>query len=198
MSAQELEKGGLSRDVNDSPNSHDGTFIDPEVEKTLIRKLDWNLIPLVSMLYLLAFLDRSNIGNARIAGMTEDLHLTGGRYNWLLTVFYITYIVFTFCIIFWKIFPPHRWAAFVVFGWGAVATCQAATVSWTGMMVCRALMGVFEIAFGPGVPYLLSFFYLRHELGFRSGIFLAAAPLATCFAGALAYGELHHSLLQGL
>ncbi|KAI4202701.1 MAG: hypothetical protein LQ350_002367 [Teloschistes chrysophthalmus] len=42
--------------------------------------------------------------------------------------------------------------------------------------------------FGPGIPYLLSFFYLRHELGLRIGIFLAAAPLATTFAGALAYG----------
>lgn len=101
---------------------------------------------------------------------------------------YIAYILFTFSILFWKIFPPHAWAAFVVFGWGIVATVQASTTSWAGMMVCRFLMGAFEEGFGPGIPYLLSFFYLRHELGFRSGIFLASAPLATCFAGALAYG----------
>lgn len=55
-------------------------------------------------------------------------------------------------------------------------------------MVLRFLMGVFEAAYGPGIPYLLSFFYLRHEVGVRIGVFLAAAPLATCFAGALAYG----------
>lgn len=55
-------------------------------------------------------------------------------------------------------------------------------------MALRFLLGVFEAAYGPGIPYLLSFFYLRHELGFRSGVFLSAAPLATCFAGALAYG----------
>lgn len=47
---------------------------------------------------------------------------------------------------------------------------------------------MFEAGFGPGIPYLLSFFYLRTELGFRIGIFLSAAPLATTFAGALAYG----------
>ncbi|KAK7967875.1 uncharacterized protein PG986_002152 [Apiospora aurea] len=47
----------------------------------------------------------------------------------------------------------------------------------------------FLSGFGPGIPYLLSFFYLRHELGFRSGLFLAGIrPLATCFSGALAYG----------
>lgn len=50
------------------------------------------------------------------------------------------------------------------------------------------LTGLFEAGYGPGIPYLLSFFYLRHELGFRIGIFLSAAPLATTFAGALAYG----------
>lgn len=45
-----------------------------------------------------------------------------------------------------------------------------------------------EAGFGPGIPYLLSFFYLRHELGLRIGLFLSAAPLANTFAGALAYG----------
>jgi MFS family permease len=56
------------------------------------------------------------------------------------------------------------------------------------MMALRFLMGVFEAGFGPGVPYLLSFFYRRHELGLRCGLFLSAAPLANTFAGALAYG----------
>lgn len=88
----------------------------------------------------------------------------------------------------WKRFPPHRWAAFVILGWGVISSCQAATNTWAGEMVLRFFLGAFEACYGPGIPYLLSFFYLRHEVGFRSGIFLAAAPLATCFAGALAYG----------
>lgn len=88
----------------------------------------------------------------------------------------------------WKIVPPHMWAAFCVAGWGIVATLQSATYSWSGMMACRFFLGFFEAGFGPGIPYLLSFFYLRHELGVRIGFFLSAAPLATCFAGALAYG----------
>ena len=55
-------------------------------------------------------------------------------------------------------------------------------------MACRWFLAMAEAAFSPGVPYLLSFFYRRDELGFRCGIFLSAAPLATTFAGALAYG----------
>ena len=55
-------------------------------------------------------------------------------------------------------------------------------------MALRFLLGMSEAAFGPGTPYLLSFFYRRHELGFRCGLFVSAAPLANTFAGALAYG----------
>ena len=55
-------------------------------------------------------------------------------------------------------------------------------------MSLRFLLGAAEAGFGPSIPYFLSFFYLRNELGFRCGIFLAAAPLASTFAGALAYG----------
>ncbi|KAK8236989.1 major facilitator superfamily domain-containing protein [Phyllosticta capitalensis] len=162
--------------------------IDPVVEKRVIRKLDLHVVPLLMTLYLLAFLDRSNIGNAKVAGMNEDLHLDGDDYDWLLTIFYISYIIFEFQALMWKIVPPHIWAALMVFGWGLVSTCQAAAHNWQGMMSLRFFMGVFEAGYGPGIPYLLSFFYLRHEHGFRSGLFLSAAPLANTFAGALAYG----------
>ena len=120
--------------------------------------------------------------------MTEDLALTGNRYAWLLTVFYIGYILFAFLAIMWKVMPPHLWACIIVMAWGLIATLQAATTSWAGEMACRFFLGAAEQGFGPGVPYLLSFFYLRHELGLRIGIFLSAAPLANMFSGALAYG----------
>lgn len=55
-------------------------------------------------------------------------------------------------------------------------------------MALRFFLGVAEAGFGPGVPYLLSFFYRRRELGTRIGLFLSAAPLASTFAGALAFG----------
>lgn len=84
---------------------------DRALERRVVRKLDWHVVPLVAALCechahativslneqtdLLAFLDRSNIGNARIAGMEDDLRLGyGDRYTWLLTIFYISYILF--------------------------------------------------------------------------------------------------------
>lgn len=61
-----------------------------EEEAAVIRKLDFNLIPLLFLLYSLSVLDRTNLGNARIAGMTKDIDLGGTRYNWLGTIFYIS------------------------------------------------------------------------------------------------------------
>lgn len=60
-----------------------------EEEAAVIRKLDWRLLPLVFVLYSLSVLDRSNLGNAKLAGMEEDIDLTGYKYNWLGTIFYI-------------------------------------------------------------------------------------------------------------
>ncbi|KAF2793118.1 MFS general substrate transporter [Melanomma pulvis-pyrius CBS 109.77] len=189
--SRDPEKGEAvaNDDIGDAGHTTvDPTPIDAEVEKRVLRKLDRRLVSLVFVLYLLAYLDRSNIGNAKIAGLDKDLSLSSSQYQWLLTIFYISYILFEWFALMWKLVPPHIWATFCVLGWGVTATLQAATFSFSGMMAARFFLGFFEAGYGPGIPYLLSFFYLRHEVGFRSGIFLSAAPLATCFAGALAYG----------
>ncbi|QSZ33625.1 hypothetical protein DSL72_005193 [Monilinia vaccinii-corymbosi] len=180
--AAELESARVT------PSVENGYHVDAEIEKRVVRKLDKRLIPLVMLLYLLSYLDRSNIGNAKTAGMSKELHISSSQYEWLLTIFYISYILFEWFALMWKVLPPHIWACFCVVGWGTAATLQSTTHSWSGMMVARFFLGFFEAGYGPGIPYLLSFFYLRHEIGVRIGIFLSAAPLATCFAGALAYG----------
>ncbi|KAF4554809.1 MFS-type transporter-like protein 48 [Elsinoe fawcettii] len=166
------------------------------VERSVLRKLDIHLLPLVCALFLLSFLDRSNVGNARTAGMEKDLHFDANgkgphTYDWLLTIFYISYICFEFLIMGWKLVPPHIWGAGVTFCWGLFSTLQAVTTTWGGMMALRFLLGAAEAGYGPGIIYLLTFFYLRREIGFRIGVFLSMAPLATCFAGALAYGITH-------
>lgn len=59
----------------------------------------------------MSFLDRSNIGNAKVAGMDSTLKMSPSDYRWLLTIFYIAYIVFEWFALMWKVVPPHVWAA---------------------------------------------------------------------------------------
>ncbi|KAG6006887.1 hypothetical protein E4U21_006606 [Claviceps maximensis] len=184
-------KQATESDVGTLRPSQEGSSVvpadDAAVERRVVRKMDRNLLALLVFLFLLAFLDRSNIGNARIAGMQHDLHLSSEEYEWLLTIFYIAYIVFEPLIMMHKIMPARVWMTILVAGWGISATAQAAVQSWSGLMACRFFLAFFETGFCPGVIYLLSFFYLRTEIGLRIAIFFSAAPLGTCFAGALAY-----------
>lgn len=66
----------------------DTSGVDP---KKVLRKMDLHLIPMLALLYLLSFLDRGNIGNARIEGLVETLNMTGPQYNWCCTLWSDTY-----------------------------------------------------------------------------------------------------------
>ncbi|KAL1871630.1 hypothetical protein Daus18300_004630 [Diaporthe australafricana] len=193
---QSAAQDSKSPGSRDSSSIEQGFEVDAAVEKRLVRKLDRRLVLLAFLCYMAAFLDRSNIGNAETAGMSEDLGFDNDQYQWLLTIFYIPYIVFEWLALMWKIFPPHIWAFACVLVWGTASMLQASAFNWQGLMACRFFLATAEAGFGPGMPYLFSFFYTRKELGFRCGIFLSAAPLATTFAGALAYGitQSHYSI----
>ncbi|KAE8150590.1 major facilitator superfamily domain-containing protein [Aspergillus avenaceus] len=156
-------------------------------EKQIVKKFDRRLVPFLALLYLLSFLDRSNIGNAKIAGMMEDLDLSSSQYEWLLTAFYITYILFEWMTLMYRLVPPHIYISLCVCGWGLVACFQSLATSFGGLVFLRALLGITEAAFGPGVPFYLSLFYKREELAFRNGLFISAAPLASSFASSLAW-----------
>ncbi len=91
--------GGLERRSKDESDPVSGSEVG-EVEagtvneKALLRKIDWRLLPAVGILYLLSFLDRSNVGNARIEGLADDLHMTGNQYLTGLTLYFIGYVLF--------------------------------------------------------------------------------------------------------
>ncbi|KAK5687455.1 hypothetical protein LTS10_001593 [Elasticomyces elasticus] len=158
----------------------------PTEERRVRRKLDTHLVLFVALLYLLSFLDRSNVGNAKLAGLADDLKLSDDQYEWLLTAFYISYILFEWMTVCYQLFPPHIYISCCVFAWGVLASLQAVMTSFAGLLVLRALLGIGEAAF-VGIPFYLSFFFRQDELAFRIGLFISAAPLATSFASSLAW-----------
>ena len=87
----------------------------------------------------------------------------------------------------YRVVPPHIYISLCVASWGLLASMQCLATSFSSLLAVRALLGISEAAFGPGVPFYLSFFYKREELAFRTGLFISAAPLATSFASTLAW-----------
>lgn len=124
----------------------------------------------------------SDIGNARIAGMDEDLQSDPPQdnwYAWALTSFYISYIAFEWMSLLWKLIPAHIYVSVLVMTWGITASLQAITVSYPMLITLRVLLGIGEAGF-TGVPFYLSFFYKRQELAFRTAIFISGMSLSLC------------------
>ena len=93
--------------------------IDREAERKLVRKCDRHVLPMMSILYLLAFVDRINIGNARIQGLEEDLGMQGSDYNVALFVFFIPYILFEVpSNLLLKNIAPSIWLSSIMLLWG--------------------------------------------------------------------------------
>ncbi|KAK4149505.1 major facilitator superfamily domain-containing protein [Chaetomidium leptoderma] len=161
-------------------------------EKALLRKIDWRLLPAVGVLYLLSFLDRSNVGNARIEGLTDDLHMTGNQYLTGLTLYFIGYVLFEVpCNIILKRTTPRFWLPTLTVVWGIVATLMGVVQDLTGFFIARFFLGVTESGLFPGVVYYFSMWYKREERQFRISLFFGAAALAGSFGGILAYGIGH-------
>ncbi|KAJ1304616.1 hypothetical protein OPQ81_005758 [Rhizoctonia solani] len=170
-----------------------------EEERRLIRKLDWRILPVVIILYLANFIDRTNVGNAKVAGLEKDIGLVGYQYNIGLSIFYITYALSEVpSNLLLKRVGADKWIPVLVTGFGLVCFCTTFIKNFAGFMVIRALLGLWEGGMMPGVAFYLSTYYKRHELVFRIGIFVSASSLSGAFGGLLASGLLKIPELKGI
>ena len=98
--------------------------VDRSLERKLLWKLDIHVLPMISILYMLAFIDRINIGNAKIQGLSTDLKMTGTDYNVALFIFFIPYILFEVpSNLLLKTIKPSTWLSAIMFGWGELDAC---------------------------------------------------------------------------
>ncbi|EXJ89751.1 hypothetical protein A1O3_02818 [Capronia epimyces CBS 606.96] len=163
--------------------------IDHAAEARLIRKLDLYIIPPTMFLYLFSFLDRVNVGNARLYGMEEDLGLHGSQYQTAVSLLFVTYVLAeTPSNLLLKKLHPSRWIAFITTFWGVIATLTGLVQNYGGLIVCRLLLGAVEAGLFPGMTIYLTLFYTKKELALRVGYLFVSAALAGSVGGLLAYG----------
>ncbi|KAJ3743662.1 MFS general substrate transporter [Lentinula detonsa] len=181
-------------------------------ERKLLRKIDIALIPWLSLLYLLSFLDRTSIGNAKLYNLEKDLNITGKfsscslyteeffeaitdlttldtQYLLALTIFFFRHDYAIFEVpsnVFLKRLRPSLWLSGLMFCWGIMMTVQGLVHNFGGLMGMRWMLGMFEAGLFPGVNYYLSCWYKRSEFGIRAAIFFSAATVSGAFGGLLA------------
>lgn len=113
---------------------------DPATEKLLNRKFDTHILPWLFGMWLLAFIDRANIGNAKIDGLVEDLNLTGNKFNVSLAIFYVPYI----CVdvpsnLVLKYFKAGHYLPGLLVCWGLTATFMGFVKSYGGLLAVSIL-----------------------------------------------------------
>ncbi|KAK4082219.1 uncharacterized protein Triagg1_2031 [Trichoderma aggressivum f. europaeum] len=157
--------------------------------KRVLFKIDTRVMPVLALLLLCSFLDRTNVGNAKILGLEADLGITDKQYSQGLAVFYATYIACELpSNLVLKKVSPRIWLPSLTVAWGITTMCLGFVRSFGSFAAVRALLGIAEGGLFPGIVLYLSSMYTRGELALRIGIFYTSASLSGAFGGLLARG----------
>ncbi|KKY23548.1 putative vitamin h transporter [Diplodia seriata] len=171
----------------DSIKSESNYEFSPGEERKLVRKIDIFLLPTIWLMYLLSYMDRTNIGNAKIAGMMDDLRLTSNQYSVSLIVFFVSYVVFEVpSNLILSRTRPSIFLPTIMFLWGGITCCMAAVHNFRQLVALRFVVGIFEAGFAPGILLILSSWYKKNEQSKRFGVYISAAVLSGAFGGILA------------
>ncbi|KAH9897391.1 MFS general substrate transporter [Xylariomycetidae sp. FL2044] len=174
-------------------------------ERSLLWRQDRRIVPLAAGIYFLCYLDRSNIGNAKVLNaasgddMRAETGMTDYQFNIALMIFLIGYFLFEVpSNILLKKLRPSRWLAFLMFAWGAITIGLGGASTYAAVTGVRFLLGASEAGLFPGLVYYLTFWYKTDERSVRVAFILASATLAGAFGGAIAYGVGHMNGTHGL
>ncbi|OJJ54818.1 hypothetical protein ASPSYDRAFT_61322 [Aspergillus sydowii CBS 593.65] len=178
---------------------------DAEAEKRLVRRIDRRMLLPTAIIYLLCYLDRSNVGNAKI--MNEDTgdalmqtnNITDHEYTIGMMLFLVAYSIFEApSNIALKLVQPHRWLGFLVVAFGAFCTGIGFTHTFSELAVLRFFLGAAEAGVFPGMIFYFTFWYKPSERAIRIAFFMCSATLSGAFGGAISYGVGHLNGRHGL
>ncbi|CAN9299545.1 unnamed protein product [Alternaria alternata] len=150
------------------------------------RKVDARMLYWYAFVFLVMRMNVNNISNTAILNKEEGTdirkqlgNLSSSQWAWALSIFWYPYMLFEpVATLMLKRFSPSIWMSRIMFTWGVVSMCQAATHNCSGILACRFFLGMAEAGFFPGVLYHLSFWYPAHRLPLRVAFLYACGMFA--------------------
>ncbi|KAF7197269.1 putative transporter [Pseudocercospora fuligena] len=186
LSGEHVEK---QPDIVSSESDQEPSREDSARVKKIKRKVDIRLSVILALMYIVNQIDRTNLPNAVIAGMDTDLNLISNRYSIIVVVFFPTYVAFNFvATVLTRKLGPRPFLAGVTLAFGLVVIGFGLSKSWTTLIALRVLLGMFESCFFPSALFLVSMWYVRHEVAKRNAFFYLVGNSVGGFGGMLAYG----------
>ncbi|CAN9211838.1 unnamed protein product [Alternaria alternata] len=160
--------------------------------KVVLKKIDWVIMPMICMTYMIQFLDKLSLNYANAYTLTPDLGLEGDRYGWVAAIFNFGYL-------FWALpanyliqrLPVSKYTGSMILLWSILLCCHVAAKNYAGMLALRFLLGMFEASISPAIMNIVSMFYRRDEQPVRMCVFLAFNGMATMVGALLGYGLGH-------
>ncbi|RDL37146.1 uncharacterized protein BP5553_04579 [Venustampulla echinocandica] len=177
------------REYISQPYTHPG-------EGKLVRKIDFFILTFCCLSYFTNYLDRSNLANAYVSGMKEELNFQGNQLNLINTVFTVGYVVgqIPSNLALYHMKPRIFFPSMMII-WGGLTMITAAAKHPRDIMAIRFFQGIAEASTFVGTHYILGSWYTARELGKRSGIFTSSGLAGTMFGGFLQTAI--HSSLDG-
>jgi D-galactonate transporter len=159
--------------------------IDPKVEESAYSKVTWRLVPYLFVCYIFCFLDRVNVGFAKLQ-MQQELGFSDTVYGFAAGIFFIGYFVFEIPsnLLLQKV-GPRRWIARIMITWGIVSALTMYAKSPESFYVYRFLLGILEAGFFPGIILYLTYWYPAHRRVRITALFMTAIPLSGVIGGPL-------------
>ncbi|KAL4738450.1 major facilitator superfamily transporter [Aspergillus similis] len=167
--------------------------IHPEYSDAYMRRLRWKidlfLLPLMWLCYGTQQADKTSLSVQAVFGIREDTHLVGDQFNWLTTIFYLSYLACEF--------PGNRamqklhtgkFLSVVIVLWGVIVLCVAFAKNWAHLMVLRTLQGALECTISPTFMLLTGSWYTSREHTLRSLIWGTSNAGMNIIAGLSMYG----------
>ncbi|WVQ69233.1 uncharacterized protein L199_007450 [Kwoniella botswanensis] len=156
------------------------------------RKTDKRILSILIWVYFLQILDKTVLGYGNTFGMSKDTGLVGNQYSVLGSINAILQLA-------WQPFssyllvkvPARILMPVMIFGWGAAQACMAAAHNFSGLMACRALLGLFEAGCLPLFSIMTAQWYRRSEQPIRVAAWYSTNGLATIVAALLSFGLGH-------
>ncbi|KAI1383860.1 putative pantothenate transporter [Hypoxylon trugodes] len=172
---------------DDIPKEEQEEDVDPKLAQRVKRKLDFYILPLMSSVYFFATMGKSDLGNAKVAGLSDELKLSPGDYSNAGTVFLVATIIFqlpgTLLI---KKIQPNRQFSGAMLTWGFVTVMTVLIKNNTQLLALRFLIGAAE-AFVQGGTFYLSFWYQYSEFATRGAVVASMSTIAGAFNGLIGY-----------
>ncbi|KAJ2384460.1 hypothetical protein H4S02_004804 [Coemansia sp. RSA 2611] len=172
---------------------------DTQLLNQYCRKVDLRILSYAILLCILNQSDRGSIGVAKLVGLESDLHMVKNDFNIATTLFTVGYLSLEmFSNFLLKRVGASRLLPTLGVLWGLVCALQGVIQTKTQLFVMRILLGMAECGFTAGILLILSFFYPKHKLTTRTGLFYLSSPLANVVSGPLAsaLSHIHHPYIK--